>query len=122
MKDLRDWYSYLERAARSAAVSSHSSPPIPAASVRGTTGPAPRRRAGRRPQTETREEIIRRLLDPDLALHEAAAVLNLSKATVRRYTLQGKLRCFRTAGGQRRFRLSDVLALLGEPPPREERR
>jgi excisionase family DNA binding protein len=62
--------------------------------------------------TETREEIIRRLLDPELTLHEAAAVLNLSKATVRRYTDQGRLACLRTCGGQRRFRLSALLAFL----------
>jgi excisionase family DNA binding protein len=70
------------------------------------------RRAGRPPLTETREEIIRRLLDPELTLHETAAILNLSKATLRRYTDQGKLSCRRTAGGQRRFKLSDVLGLL----------
>jgi len=74
--------------------------------------PDPRRRGGRRPITETREEIVRRLLDPELTLHEAAAVLNLSKATVRRYTDQGKLVCLRTSGGQRRFRLSALLAFL----------
>lgn len=75
-------------------------------------GPMERRRGGRRPITETREEIIRRLLDPEMTIHEAAAVLNLSKATVRRYTDQGKLVCLRTEGGQRRFRLSALLALL----------
>jgi len=74
--------------------------------------PDPRRRGGRRPITETREEIVRRLLDPELTLHEAAAVLNLSKATVRRYTDHGKLVCLRTSGGQRRFRLSTLLAFL----------
>lgn len=71
-----------------------------------------RRRVGRRPITETREEIIRRLLDPELTLHEAAAVLRVSKATVRRYTDHGKLACLRTEGGQRRFRLSVLLAFL----------
>jgi excisionase family DNA binding protein len=75
-------------------------------------GPVQRRRGGRRPMTETRAEIIRRLLDPELTLHEAAAVLNLSKATVRRYTDQGRLACLRTCGGQRRFRLSALLAFL----------
>lgn len=78
----------------------------------GPRSPDPRRRGGRRPITETREEIIRRLLDPELTLHEAAAVLNLSKATVRRYTDQAKLVCLRTHGGQRRFRLSTLLAFL----------
>jgi excisionase family DNA binding protein len=75
-------------------------------------GPRGRGRGGRRPITESREEIIRRLLDPELSLHEAAAVLNLSKATVRRYTDQGKLACLRTEGGQRRFRLSALLGFL----------
>lgn len=75
-------------------------------------GPQGRRRGGRRPITESREEIIRRLLDPELSLHEAAAVLNLSKATVRRYTDQRKLACLRTEGGQRRFRLSALLGFL----------
>ena len=75
-------------------------------------GPRGRGRGGRRPITESREEIIRRLLDPELSLHEAAAVLNLSKATVRRYTDQGKLPCLRSGGGQRRFRLSALLGFL----------
>lgn len=69
-------------------------------------------RPGRPPLTETRDEIIQRLLDPELSVHEAAALLNVSKATVRRYTDSGKLACFRTAGGQRRFKLSTVLALF----------
>ncbi len=99
-------------------VSQHLDSP-PAHLPRGPAGrdpavvdPAPRRRGGRRPMTETRAEIIRRLLDPELTLHEAAAVLNLSKATVRRYTDQGRLACLRTGGGQRRFRLSALLAFL----------
>jgi excisionase family DNA binding protein len=70
------------------------------------------RRPGRPPLTETREEIIHRLLDPELSVHEAAALLNVSKATLRRYTDSGKLACYRTAGGQRRFKLSAVLALF----------
>ncbi len=138
MKDPRDWYSYLEKVARQTASSSTSpaqSKPVkvfrippadelltgdttgprresePSLQVSGPDGPAPGR-PGRRPLTETREEIIRRLLDPELTMHEAAALLNLSKATVRRYTVLGKLQCSRTAGGQRRFRLSDLLTFL----------
>lgn len=84
--------------------------------------PQERRRGGRRPLTETREEIIRRLLDPELTLHEAAAILNLSKATVRRYTDQGKLACTRTPGGQRRFRLSALLEFLDRQAARQEDR
>jgi len=153
MRDLRDWYSYLEQSvkdARPPSVSRNTAatpaqaphvppltngiaplrtaalPPVRARRPRKAAQPielqqpllldlGPRRaarRAGRPPLTETREEIIRRLLDPELTLHEAAAVLSLSKATLRRYTDQGKLPCRRTAGGQRRFRLSDILALL----------
>lgn len=117
MKDLRDWYSYLERTARSAAVPSRTVPQ-PAAPLSATASVVVddtrlgRGRPGRRPLTESREQIVRRVLDPELSLHEAAALLNVSKATVRRYTDQGKLNCFRTRGGQRRFKLSDVLTHL----------
>lgn len=152
MKDLRDWYSYLERSVKDAKPPSDSRafptapqaqpqpPPAPARLPALPQDPTPARpgrqraprpielqqplpmdlgaaarlaqRAGRPPLTESRDAIIRRLLDPDLTLHEAAAILNLSKATLRRYTDQGKLICQRTGGGQRRFKLSDVLALL----------
>lgn len=117
MKDLRDWYSYLERTSRSAAVPSRIVPQPAAPSPANAPAVAPsdrrrRGRPGRRPLTESREEIVRRILDPELSLHEAAALMNVSKATVRRYTDQGKLSCFRTTGGQRRFKLSDVLTLL----------
>lgn len=61
---------------------------------------------------ETRGELIHRLLDPPLSLEEAARILNVCPTTVRRYTNRGLLPHFRTAGNQRRFRLSDVLAFL----------
>ena len=61
---------------------------------------------------ETREELVARLLDPPLTLEETARVLNVCPTTVRRYTNRGALTHFRTAGNQRRFRLSDVLAFL----------
>lgn len=61
---------------------------------------------------ETREELMERLLDPPLTLEEAARVLNVCPATVRRYTNRGSLKHFRTSGNQRRFRLSDVLAFM----------
>lgn len=139
MKDLRAWYTYIEEIARKATSSDASPaqavqsrvfriPPADELLAADTTTPSPvrrhplpivpssdtnvPRRPGRRPLTETREEIILRLLDPEMTLHEAAALLNLSKATVRRYTTIGKLHCSRTAGGQRRFRLSDLLTFL----------
>lgn len=61
---------------------------------------------------ETREELIARLLDPMLTLEETARILNVCPTTVRRYTNRGTLKHLRTAGNQRRFRLSDVLVFL----------
>lgn len=66
----------------------------------------------RRRFKESRLALIERLLDPTLSLEEAARLLNVCPATVRRYTNRGQLRHFRTAGDQRRFKLSDVLAFL----------
>jgi excisionase family DNA binding protein len=63
---------------------------------------------------ESREEFLRRLLDPALTLEEAARVLNVCPTTVRRYTNRGILKHFRTAGNQRRFRLSHVFAFMEE--------
>jgi excisionase family DNA binding protein len=61
---------------------------------------------------ESRSELIQRLLDPPITLEEAARVLDVCPTTVRRYTNKGILRHFRTAGNQRRFRLSDVLTFM----------
>ena len=61
---------------------------------------------------ETREELLQRLIDPQISLEEAARILNVCPTTVRRYTNRGLLEHFRTPGNQRRFRLSDVLAFL----------
>ncbi|MCE5315726.1 MAG: helix-turn-helix domain-containing protein [Armatimonadota bacterium] len=61
---------------------------------------------------ESRGELIQRLLDPPLTLEEAARILNVCPTTVRRYTNRGVLAHFRTAGNQRRFRLSDVLSFM----------
>jgi excisionase family DNA binding protein len=61
---------------------------------------------------ETREELVAKLLDPTLSLEETARILNVCPTTVRRYTNRGALKHLRTAGNQRRFRLSDVLGFL----------
>lgn len=61
---------------------------------------------------ETREELIQRLLDPTVSLEEAARILNVCPTTVRRYTNRGVLQHYRTAGNQRRFKLSDVLVFM----------
>ncbi len=61
---------------------------------------------------ETRGELVARLMDPTLTLEETARILNVCPTTVRRYTNKGLLQHFRTAGNQRRFKLSDVLNFM----------
>ncbi len=73
----------------------------------------------KRTKKESREEFLQRLLDPVLTLQEVARLLNVCPMTVRRYTNKGILPSFRTAGNQRRFRLSDVLKFLEEREARE---
>lgn len=63
---------------------------------------------------ETREELIRRLLDPELSLEEVSRLLGVCPATVRRYTNRGWLNHHRTQGGQRRFRLCGVVRFVEE--------
>jgi excisionase family DNA binding protein len=58
---------------------------------------------------ESREDLIRRLVDPELSLEETARLLGVCPATVRRYTNCGWLRHHRTRGNQRRFRLSGLV-------------
>ncbi|HZH99380.1 MAG TPA: helix-turn-helix domain-containing protein, partial [Fimbriimonadaceae bacterium] len=57
---------------------------------------------------ESRKDLIKRLLDPELSLEETSRLLGVCPATVRRYTNRGWLTHHRTNGGQRRFRLSDI--------------
>ncbi|BBO22700.1 MAG: hypothetical protein AMXMBFR19_13320 [Chthonomonadaceae bacterium] len=63
---------------------------------------------------ESRETLIRRLLDPELNLEEASRLLGVCPATVRRYTNRGWLSHHRTKGGQRRFRLRDIVRFVEE--------
>jgi excisionase family DNA binding protein len=63
---------------------------------------------------ESRQELIRRLLDPELSLEETARLLGVCPATVRRYTNREWLSHHRTVGGQRRFRLSDIVKFVDE--------
>ena len=57
---------------------------------------------------ETRDQLLERLRNPQLSLHEASILLRVSRATVRRYADAGRLQCLRTPGGQRRFYLRDI--------------
>lgn len=61
---------------------------------------------------QERRRLIVKLLNPLLTMHEAELLLDLSQTTIRRATQNGSLRSQRTAGGQRRFRLLDVLEFL----------
>lgn len=61
---------------------------------------------------ESREDLIRRLLDPELTLEEVSRLLGVCPATVRRYTNRGWIEHHRTKGGQRRFRLSSVVRFV----------
>ena len=66
----------------------------------------PKKRVRLKP--ETPEQLIERLRNPQLSLHEASILLRVSRATVRRYADSGRLGCQRTPGGQRRFYLRDI--------------
>lgn len=61
---------------------------------------------------EPREDLIRRLVDPELSLEDTARLLGVCPATVRRYTNRGWLKHHRTKGNQRRFRLSGIVAFV----------
>jgi len=61
---------------------------------------------------ESRKELIQRLLDPQLTLEETSRLLGVCPATVRRYTNRRWLEHQRTKGGQRRFRLSDIVRFV----------
>lgn len=63
---------------------------------------------------ESREELIQRILDPELSLEEVSRLLGVCPATVRRYTNRGWLEHHRTQGGQRRFRLSGLVKFVDE--------
>lgn len=63
---------------------------------------------------ESRQELVKRLLDPELSLEETSRLLGVCPATVRRYTNRQWLAHHRTTGGQRRFRLSDIVKFVDE--------
>lgn len=63
---------------------------------------------------ESRQDLVRRLLDPELSLEETSRLLGVCPATVRRYTNREWLAHHRTTGGQRRFRLSDIVKFVEE--------
>lgn len=52
-----------------------------------------------------------------LSVHEASALLGVSPATLRRWSVSGAVEAFRTPGGHRRYALATVQALLGDADP-----
>jgi excisionase family DNA binding protein len=56
-------------------------------------------------------------LPGNMKLPEVAAVFRVHPRTVIRWTDKGKLPCYRTPGGHRRFRAADIRALLTPPAP-----
>jgi len=58
----------------------------------------------------------RPLAEPLLTPSEVAALFRVDPKTVTRWAKAGKLSAIRTLGGHRRFRESEVLALLNDGP------
>ena len=123
MRNVQDWNKYVDMLGKAVANKTPAStaprngvsPPIgldPLREMRPEPDAAlapPRRGRGPRKE-ETREELLRRLVDPTLTLEETACILEVCPTTVRRYTNRGILPHERSAGNQRRFKLSSVLA------------
>jgi excisionase family DNA binding protein len=63
---------------------------------------------------ESREDLIMRMIDPQLNLEETARLLGVCPATIRRYTNRGWLKHHRTEGNQRRFKLSGIVNFVEE--------
>ena len=106
---------------RMKAVSSRAARPAPPAKSSGksvTRSPAAPQStpAGSRQRIrlETRAQLLERLTNPQITLHEASVILRVCPATVRNYCNAGYLPHERTTGGQRRFRLNDVLTFARE--------
>ena len=123
MRDVQDWNKYVDMLSK--AVSKRPAPkPFPSRAENRAEAqeeppeavPAPPSgppRKGRGPRRqESREELLRRLLDPTLTLDETARMLGVCSTTVRRYTNKGILPHERSQGNQRRFKLSSVLAFI----------
>ena len=128
MRDVQDFHKYVDMLSKSVSRRAPQGQPAPeqaeqevSPAVQDTSAMSPHNgqakrlppRSGRGPRTvETREQLLRRLLDPTLTLDETARILEVCPTTVRRYTdrTHSPLPCQRSAGNQRRFRLSEVLA------------
>ena len=106
MRNVQDWNKYVDMLGK--AVKKMPAAPLPARPLNDAVPRPPRKGRGPR-REETREELLRRLVDPTLTLEETACILEVCPTTVRRYTNRGILPHERSAGNQRRFKLSSVL-------------
>ena len=127
MLNVQDWNKYVDLLGKAVAKKAPAPPRSGYGSVRdlppdlldGARPTPPRKGRGPR-REETREELLRRLTDPTLTLEETACILEVCPTTVRRYTNRGILPHERSAGNQRRFKLSSVLAFKEDQQrPRE---
>ena len=106
MRNVQDWNKYVDMLGK--AVTKKPAASLPSPPSNGVHPLPPRKGRGPRKE-ETREELLRRLVDPTLTLEETACILEVCPTTVRRYTNRGTLPHERSAGNQRRFKLSCVL-------------
>ena len=98
----------LLRASSRASASSGTAPKTEKSAVSAPPASAPVKQKRVRLKPESRDQLLERLRNPQLSLHEASILLRVSRATVRRYADAGRLQCLRTPGGQRRFYLRDI--------------
>lgn len=59
-------------------------------------------------------------MQPPLKASEVAEMFSVDPSTVNRWADEGKLPCFRTPGGHRRFRREDVDAFIAATEPAEQ--
>jgi excisionase family DNA binding protein len=109
----------MERIEEEAEQDEGDAPDVAVGEDAGVARPRARRQTRQRHRPETRAQMLERLSNPLISLHEAGVLLRVCAATVRRLSNDGELPHERTEGGQRRFRLREVLRVLAE---REARR
>jgi DNA-binding transcriptional MerR regulator len=61
----------------------------------------------------TKGELLAYYLNPLIRVKDAGILLGVCQATIRRWAEKGKLPCERSPGGQRMFRLLDILDIAG---------
>lgn len=108
MRNVQDWNKYVDMLGKAVAKHPVALPLTPPSAATAPVAPPRKGRGARR--EETREELLRRLVDPTLTLEETACILEVCPTTVRRYTNRQVLPHERSAGNQRQFKLSEVLA------------